>query len=156
MDAPTEAPAPGQPGHGPAIPVQLHGTTVALNGRGVLITGHAGSGKSALALQIMAFGGVLVADDITCLWRAGRAVMADVPDAIRGRIEARGVGILHATPHGPAPLALWVDLDSTETERLPPDRRWSCLGVELPVLHDTGTRCFPAAILQYLKSGRDA
>jgi HPr kinase/phosphorylase len=43
----------------------LHATTVAIGGRGVLILGPSGSGKSGLALELMAMGAGLVADDRT-------------------------------------------------------------------------------------------
>ncbi|MCM2563471.1 serine kinase [Lutimaribacter sp. EGI FJ00015] len=156
MAAPAAAPAPGQPGSHSATPIRLHGSSVAIAGRAALITGRAGAGKSALSLQLLALGAALVADDITCLWRAGDAIIADAPDTIRGRIEARGIGILNAAAQGPAPLALWVDLDSTETERLPPLRNRPCLGLDLPLLHNPETGCFPAAIMQYLRHGRHA
>jgi len=42
-----------------------HATTVAVAGRGLMIEGPSGSGKSALALELMAFGAELVADDRT-------------------------------------------------------------------------------------------
>ena len=156
MDIPARAPGAGDPGSDAQIPVRIHASTVVMDGAGVLITGQAGSGKSALALELLALGAGLVADDITCLWRAGDRILADVPDTIRGRIEARGVGILGAAPCGPAPLALWVDLDAHEAERLPPHRTWPALGLELPLIHNPGTGCFPAAIVQYLRHGRYA
>lgn len=43
----------------------LHASCVALDGRGLLILGPSGSGKSALALELMALGADLVADDRT-------------------------------------------------------------------------------------------
>ncbi|WP_245723303.1 HPr kinase/phosphorylase [Lutimaribacter saemankumensis] len=156
MEIPASAPAAGDPGSDAQMPVRVHASTVALDGRAVLITGRAGSGKSALALELMALGAALVADDITCLWRHGDHIFADVPDTIRNRIEARGVGILNAASCGPAPLALWVDLDAQESERLPPNRKWTALGCDLPLLHNPGTGCFPAAIVQYLRHGRYA
>jgi len=41
----------------------IHASCVAVDGKGLLITGASGSGKSALALQLMAFGAHLIADD---------------------------------------------------------------------------------------------
>ncbi|WP_319825596.1 serine kinase [Thalassovita sp.] len=134
----------------------LHASAVALNGAAVCIFGASGSGKSALALQLMAMGAGLVADDGCRIWRAGDGLQVDAVDTIRGRIEARGVGILNAAAVGPARLALWVDLDRTETERLPPRREKVCLGVSLPIVHNVRTQHFAAAILQYLKAGRNA
>ena len=72
----------------------MHATCVAVGPHAALIRGASGRGKSGLALQLLAMGAVLVSDDRTRLWRAGDALMADAPDTIRGRIEARGVGIL--------------------------------------------------------------
>lgn len=132
----------------------LHASCVAFEGAGVLILGASGSGKSALALELMARGAALVADDRVILReRAGR-VIAAAPEAIAGRIEARFVGILNAAPAGPVPLRLVVDLDHVETGRLPPQRSKNLLGISLPLLHNAGISHFPAAILQYLRAGR--
>lgn len=132
----------------------LHASTVALDGRAVVITGRAGAGKSALALQLMALGAGLVADDRTCLWKDGDTIWADAPETIRGRIEARFVGILDAQAVGPARAALWVDLDQEETQRLPDKKTVTVLGVSRPLLHNVQAQHFPAAILHYLKAGR--
>ncbi len=132
----------------------LHASCIALAGRGVLIRGASGTGKSALALQLMALGAGLVADDRVIVKRAGARLIASCPPAIAGRIEARFVGLLRADAVGPVPLALVVDLDRAETERLPPHRRTSVLGLELALLHNVGTGHFPAAIRQYLVGGR--
>lgn len=135
-------------------PNPCHASCVAYEGRAVLILGASGSGKSGLALRLMALGADLVADDRVILERRGDNVVADAPGQIAGRIEARFVGILNAAPAGPTPLHLIVDLDSPETERLPPDRHRKLLGISLPLLHNSATEHFPAAILQYLKAGR--
>ncbi|WP_323768162.1 serine kinase [Marinovum sp.] len=132
----------------------LHASTVALGGRGVLVLGASGRGKSALALELMALGAELVADDRTQVTAQRGALIAACPPAIAGRIEARFVGLLAARPHPPVPLALAVDLDRTETERLPPWRDTRIAGVTLPLLHNVEDRYFPAAIRQYLVHGR--
>ena len=131
----------------------LHATTVAVAGRAVLIRGVSGSGKSGLALQLLALGARLVADDRTRLWCQGTALMAGAPDAIRGRIEARGVGILAVPAMGPCAVALVVNMDEDETERLPPPRRTQLLGVTLPLLRKCTAPHFPAALTLYLKGG---
>jgi HPr kinase/phosphorylase len=41
----------------------LHASAVSLDGNGVLICGASGTGKSTLALQLMALGAELIADD---------------------------------------------------------------------------------------------
>lgn len=151
-------PAPDRQGYEPAL--NLHASCVVHAGSAVLITGASGQGKSSLALQLMALGAGLVADDRTCLWAQntpeGPEIIADAPETLRGLIEARGLGILHASCVGAHPVRLVVDLDKPETDRLPPFRAVVLLDICLPVLHRVDNSAFPAAILQYLKAGRSA
>ena len=132
-----------------AATATLHATAVAVDGRAALILGASGAGKSSLALQLMALG----ADDRTVVQRDGSHIVADVPDTLRGLIEARGVGILNATCAGPVPVSVVIDLDQTETQRLPAAHGHSLLDLTLPCLHKCDTPAWPAAIMQYLKAG---
>jgi serine kinase of HPr protein (carbohydrate metabolism regulator) len=134
----------------------LHAACVALDGRGLLILGASGSGKSALALQLMAFGCALVADDAVALSARDGGLFAACPPAIAGRIEARGIGILAAAASGEVRLAAAVDLDRTEPDRLPPDRSLDLLGHALPLILNSPGLSFAPAILQYLKGSRCA
>jgi HPr kinase/phosphorylase len=134
----------------------LHASAVALGGRAALITGPAGSGKSALALDLIALGARLVADDGVILRRDGDRLLARAPDPIRGLIEARGVGLLRADVLDDVPVALVVDLGQTETSRLPPHRMTEIEGVLLPLLHKVASPHFAAAVRQYLLGGRGA
>lgn len=135
-------------------PVQVHATTVALSGRALLISGPSGSGKSDMALHLMAFGAALVADDQTLLQLKGTQVIASCPPSIAGRIEARGLGLLQAAPADPTPIAAILDLATPERDRLPPFRETILLGQTIPLLHKAETPAFPAALAQYLKAGR--
>lgn len=135
-------------------PLRLHASTVALEGRGALILGASGAGKSGLALQLMGLGAGLVADDQTELRVHGGALWAGCPPAIAGLIEARGLGLLAAPPAGPVALALAVDLDTPETERLPPHRHAHFLGISLPLFRRVDAPYFASAILHCLKHGR--
>ncbi|MGO4853881.1 HPr kinase/phosphorylase [Phaeovulum sp. W22_SRMD_FR3] len=138
-----------------------HASCVAVAGCGILILGASGRGKSSLALEFMAWGADLIADDRTILRRqpatTGDSVWACAPAAIHGRIEARGIGILSAKALSGAKLALVIDLDRTETERLPPRREMRVLEVTLPMVlapHSSARGHFSAGIMQYLKGGR--
>ncbi len=131
----------------------LHASCVSLSGRGLLLTGPSGSGKSGLALQLLALGATLVADDRAIVRRTGQTLLAEPPDAIRGLIEARGVGLLRAETVPSARLVAAVDLGQVETERLPPMREAWILGVRLPVFRKVDAAHFPAALLQFLKTG---
>ena len=128
-----------------------HATTVAVAGRGLMIEGPSGSGKSALALELMAFGAELVADDRTRVRRDGTGLWAEAPETLPALIEARFFGLIGARLCGPVPLAAVVRLDLTETERLPPRRRCAVLGQELDLFHRPARGSFTAALLQYLK-----
>jgi HPr kinase/phosphorylase len=132
----------------------LHATCVAVGGKGVLILGPSGSGKSSLALDLMALGARLVADDRTIVSPGTDAPLAACPPAIRGRIEARGIGILSADPAPPTPVLLVVDLGTPEPDRLPPARTRAIAGHAVPLVQNPGTGPFAAAILQYLRGGR--
>ncbi|WP_431298384.1 HPr kinase/phosphorylase [Tabrizicola sp. BL-A-41-H6] len=134
----------------------LHASTVALNGRGLLILGPSGAGKSSLALRLLSLGARLVADDRTELAREGGTLVARCPPPLRGLIEARGIGLLRTDPAPTADIALVADLGQTETDRLPPDRRITILSVSLPLVLASAHAHFPDAVMLYLRHGRHA
>ena len=131
----------------------LHATCVSIDGSGVLIVGPSGSGKSGLALQLMALGADLVSDDRTDVTMVSGALRATAPPTIAGLIEARGVGILNAPVQSDTAIALIVDMGQAETERLPHRRLRTIQGVTLPCLHKVDAAHFAAAVLLYLRRG---
>lgn len=132
----------------------LHASCVALGGNGILILGGSGSGKSALALSLMALGAELVADDRVLLSLEQGGLMARAPAPIGGLIEARGLGILHADHCGQTAVCAVIDMDTPEAERLPPVRTVALLGQTVTLLHRPDTAHLAPALLQYLKCGR--
>jgi len=133
----------------------LHASCVALGDRGLLIIGPSGAGKSVLALQLIALGARLVSDDRTEVTAGPQGLKARCPsDAIRGLIEARGVGLLRADPVEEAQLVLAADLAQEEDHRLPPRRSMAILGSHLPLVLRVRNDHFPAALLLYLERGR--
>ncbi len=115
------------------MPDTIHATTVAIGGRGVLIAGPPGSGKSDLALRLIDRGAVLVADDRTRVWRDGDRLFAGVPELISGKLEVRGLGIIELDRVSDVPLALCVRLGDA-VERLPSPRVRTIAGIDLPEL----------------------
>lgn len=130
----------------------MHATTVAIGDFGILIEGPSGSGKSSLALQLMALGAGLVADDRTELWSENKTIWARAPATLPNAIEARGIGLLPLDLIEKAPIQLVVDLAQAETERLPKPKSRSFFGQKVALVHKGEGPHFPAAILQYVKS----
>lgn len=134
----------------------LHGSCVAVEGRGLLILGPSGSGKSSLALRLIGLGAALVADDRTEVSVAAGNLIARCRAPIRGLIEARGVGLLRSPALDSAVVTLVADLGQREDQRLPPFRKITILGCEVDlVLHPQNVH-FPEALLLYLQHGRQA
>lgn len=132
----------------------MHASAVAIGARALLILGASGSGKSGLALEMMARGALLVADDQVILTDTSRGIGVSAPDAIRGLIEARGVGLLNAQVATGTFLAAAVDLDQIETDRLPQRREIVLLDRAVPLLHKVDNVYFPASLVQYLRADR--
>jgi len=112
----------------------VHASTVASDGRAVLISGPSGSGKSDLTLRLIDRGFKLVSDDQTIVRREGDRLVASAPPTIKGKLEIRGIGIVEMDTVSDVPVALFVELTS-EIMRLPDDRRERpVLGVNLPLV----------------------
>ena len=101
-----------------------HASCVALGGKGVLLLGDSGAGKSDLALRLIHEGARLVADDRTVISVKQKTLHAAAPSTIAGLIEVRGLGII-ALPARPVRLVLAVQL-GREGPRLPGEDHWSC------------------------------
>ena len=121
-------------------PSTVHGSAVLFAGTGILIRGASGSGKTALAFDLLAAepeSARLVADDRVILTAANGRLLADVPAALAGLIELRGVGLLRRSFVAPVVIRLVVDLVPAESvSRLPEtaDAETAIEGIVLPRL----------------------
>ncbi|MGQ4274586.1 HPr kinase/phosphorylase [Terrihabitans sp. B22-R8] len=104
----------------------IHATCVALDGKGILITGPSGMGKSRFAhilllrARLYGYKAELISDDRVMLQKHGRHLFASAPSAIAGRMEIRGLGIAYVEHRASAPLEFVVQLCSAkEFSRLP-------------------------------------
>src|SRR5690242_4292411 len=120
---------------GPRLSAEtLHASTVASEGRAVLIGGPSGAGKSDLALRLLDRGFTLVSDDRTLVRRDGDRLIASSPSNIAGKLEIRGIGIVDIETVNNLPVALFVELTS-EIQRLPDENRERpVLGVRIPLI----------------------
>jgi serine kinase of HPr protein (carbohydrate metabolism regulator) len=131
---------------GPRLSTEtVHASTVALDGRAVLITGLSGSGKSDLALRLLDRGFALVSDDRTIIRRDGPRLIASAPPNIAGKLEIRGIGIVDLSHVEDVPVSLLVEL-SGDIQRMPDeDHRRAILGVDLPLVHIDATAASAAS-----------
>ncbi|EGP09776.1 HPr kinase [Bradyrhizobiaceae bacterium SG-6C] len=119
----------------------VHATAVVSGDRGILIRGPSGSGKSRLALELILAGQagqipptLLVGDDrVRLTVHDASLIVAGVPE-LSGKIEIRGLGIRSINHAGQAPVAVVVDLEAADAERLPPLQalKTTVSGVEIP------------------------
>lgn len=133
----------------------LHASAVSMEGRGLLVLGKSGAGKSSLALRLMALGARLVSDDRVILEaRADGVLTAAAPGQIAGLIEARGVGLVRVDPVSSARIVLAVDLDTRPEARLPQDRFITIMGCELELICGRDVPNMDAILAILLQKGR--
>ncbi|KAB2700792.1 HPr kinase/phosphorylase [Ochrobactrum sp. Kaboul] len=119
----------------------LHATTVQLRGKGVMIMGRSGAGKTELALTLVeraylrgeqAF---LVSDDRTMLRADDNRLIASAPASLAGGVEIRGAGLFRVPFVASATLDLVIWLVAREeAERYPGGGSWSFEAIDLPRL----------------------
>ncbi len=126
----------------------IHASSVAIDGRAVLISGISGAGKSDLALRLIDRGFTLVSDDQTIVQKRGEQLHASAPPTIAGQLEVRGIGIVDMPHAGDVPVALVVELTS-EVQRLPDDSRSRLIcGVSVPLISlDALTASAPSKVV---------
>ena len=113
----------------------VHATCVRLGAAGVLLLGPSASGKSDLGLRLIDGGATLVADDQVLVEAASGTLLARAPPNLPGKIEVRGIGLIHVPVAPRVLLALAVDLDPAALgERLPRPERWQCEGLAIPLV----------------------
>lgn len=72
----------------------VHGVLVNVYGKGVLIMGESGMGKSEIALELIRKGHILVADDRVDIARVHNSLIGRAPELLEGMLEIRGIGII--------------------------------------------------------------
>ncbi|MDE8291922.1 HPr(Ser) kinase/phosphatase [Erysipelothrix rhusiopathiae] len=72
----------------------VHGVLMNVFGKGVLIIGESGMGKSEVALELVLRGHALIADDRVDITRVKDKIIGTAPELLRSMLEIRGIGIV--------------------------------------------------------------
>lgn len=72
----------------------IGGVLMSVYGKGVLLTGESGMGKSETALELINKKHVLIADDRVDIEHVHNTIYGHAPDIIKGLLEIRGIGII--------------------------------------------------------------
>ncbi len=133
----------------------LHATAVVYGENGVLILGASGTGKSALALALLARArmtgqfGALVGDDRIWVRAAGGRLFASGAPHMAGLIERRAAGLLAAPSEPAATIRLVVQLSN-------PNQSWPRWPAEPAETHIEGVGVPRLALNSALSSGDNA
>ena len=112
----------------------IHATCVDINGSGVLIVGSSGSGKSSLAINLLALGSKSVADDQCELVKKNNRFSVSKPASLPNSIEIRGVGLVSVPMVVETSLDWVVNMDEAENERMPDLRFTEIGGCKIPTI----------------------
>jgi HPr kinase/phosphorylase len=72
----------------------LHGVLLNVYGKGVLIVGESGMGKSEIALELIRRGHLLVSDDRVDVARIHNKITGRAPELLESMLEIRGLGVI--------------------------------------------------------------
>ncbi len=72
----------------------MHGVFLNIYGKGVIIKGESGIGKSEIALELVKRGHLLVADDAIELYQIGHSIIGKAPVVLSNMLEIRGIGVI--------------------------------------------------------------
>ena len=75
----------------------IHGGLLSIYGKGVLIRGESGMGKSEIALELIKRGHLLVADDRVDCYRIHNKIVGKAPELVREMLEIRGIGVINVS-----------------------------------------------------------
>lgn len=112
----------------------IHATSVAIDGRGVLIAGPSGAGKSDLALRLIDRGAMLISDDYTLLEPRNGRLLLRAPENIAGRMEIRHLGLVDMAAARDVPAALLIRLEANPPRMPEAGEEAQLEGIALPVI----------------------
>ncbi len=110
----------------------MHGVFLSIYGKGVIIRGDSGIGKSEIALELIRRGHLLIADDAIELYHIGQHIVGKAPDVLKNLLEIRGVGVIDVSKmFGVSSIIQRDNVDLIiQLERWLPSREYTRIGVE--------------------------
>ena len=110
----------------------VHGVFLNIYGKGVIIKGDSGIGKSEIALELVKRGHLLVADDAVELYRLGQKIVGKAPEVLSNLLEIRGIGVIDVSKM--FGIASILDRDVVDLiiqlDRWVPSREYTRVGIE--------------------------
>ncbi len=122
----------------------LHGCLLSIHGRGVLIMGESGVGKSEITLELIRKGHVMIADDAVNASRIQNRILGSAPELLYGMLEIRGIGVIDAIKmYGASSVMpeIYIDcaislerIENKDFQRIPLEEQHyiQFLGVDIP------------------------
>ncbi len=112
--------------------INVHGVLMSVYGKGILITGESGMGKSETALELIKKGHILVADDRVDVYKYHNAVFGTSTELLAGMLEIRGIGIIDVNMmFGASATLTKSDIDFVITlEKWNEDKQYMRVGIE--------------------------
>jgi len=111
---------------------QIHGVFMNIYGKGVIIKGDSGIGKSEIALELIKRGHQLIADDAVELYHIGQTIQGKAPAVLKNLLEIRGIGVIDVSKMFGAGSVL--DKDTVELiiqlDRWLPSREYARIGAD--------------------------
>lgn len=110
----------------------MHGVFLNIYGKGVVIRGDSGIGKSEIALELIKRGHLLIADDAIELYHIGQGIVGKAPEVLKNLLEIRGIGVIDVSKmFGVASILPKDNVEMIiQLERWLPSREYTRIGVE--------------------------
>ena len=112
----------------------IHASSVDINGKGVVILGKSGAGKSNLAIKLISMGAKLISDDQTHFKFKENKIIISKPETTPNFIEARGIGLIKVPFVVSSKLFCFVKITNLELNRLPNAKNKYCFGKKIKLL----------------------
>jgi len=129
-------------------PIIRQAGCVSIGGRGILIEGPPGCGKTSLALMLIDRGARLVGDDAVVLEVRGTKLWALPPSNTEGMLEIRNVGIIRL-PITAAPVSLRLVLSADAPRFVEQAQPFKLAGIPIPSLVFDGSGAAAAVRAEY-------